>query len=203
VAFGERVYRAEGNGVRVIAETEVTGVRPWNEGYEVFARRSTGLSHPGRCCRARGVVLSGGVLGTVKLLMKCRRTGMLPGLSPQLGNYVRTNSGSLIQPGQNRAPAYIPIANEVARRLGEKMDGLPLSFIGEALFNTSSTAHILGGCCMGATPDKGGVGFNGEVFGYPNLLVADGSVVPANLGVNPSLTITALSEYVMSQRPAR
>jgi cholesterol oxidase len=110
---------------------------------------------------------------------------------------------SPIQPGQNRAPAYIPIANEVARRLGEKMDGIPLSFIGEALFNTSSTAHILGGCCMGPTSGKGVVGFNGEVFGYPNLIVADGSVVPASLGVNPSLTITALSEYIMSQRPAR
>jgi len=47
------------------------------------------------------------------------------------------------------------------------------------------------------------VGFNGEVFGYPNLFVADGSVVPANLGVNPSLTITALSEYIMSQMPPK
>ena len=56
---------------------------------------------------------------------------------------------------------------------------------------------------MGATPDQGVVGFNGEVFGYPNMFVADGSVVPANLGVNPSLTITALSEYIMSQRPAK
>jgi len=110
---------------------------------------------------------------------------------------------STVPPGQNRAPAYIPIANEVTRRLAEKMDGIPLSFIGEALFNASSTAHILGGCCMGPTPDKGVVGINGEVFGYPNLFVADGSVVPANLGVNPSLTITALSEFIMSQRPAR
>jgi cholesterol oxidase len=47
------------------------------------------------------------------------------------------------------------------------------------------------------------VGLNGEVFGHPNLFVADGSVVPANLGVNPSLTITALSEYIMSQLPAK
>ena len=46
-------------------------------------------------------------------------------------------------------------------------------------------------------------GFNGEVFGYPNLFVADGSVVPANLGVNPSLTITALSEYIMAQMPEK
>jgi cholesterol oxidase len=56
---------------------------------------------------------------------------------------------------------------------------------------------------MGASPDKGVVGQNGEVFGYPNMFVADGSVVPANLGVNPSLTITALSEFIMSQMPAR
>jgi len=47
------------------------------------------------------------------------------------------------------------------------------------------------------------VNFKGEVFGYPNLFVADGSVVPANLGVNPSLTITALSEYIMDQMPTK
>ena len=110
---------------------------------------------------------------------------------------------SELPPGQRKAPAYIPIANEVTRRLAKKMDGIPLSLLPEATFNASSTAHILGGCCMGATPDKGVVGHNGEVFGYPNMFIADGSVVPANLGVNPSLTITALSEYIMSQMPAR
>jgi cholesterol oxidase len=83
------------------------------------------------------------------------------------------------------------------------MNGIPLSAITEATFNASSTAHILGGCCMGASKEIGVVGFNGEVFGYPNLFVADGSVVPANLGVNPSLTIAALSEYIMSQIPAK
>jgi cholesterol oxidase len=56
---------------------------------------------------------------------------------------------------------------------------------------------------MGESIEKGVVGLNGEVFGYPNLFVADGSVVPANLGVNPSLTITALSEYIMSQIPGK
>ena len=52
---------------------------------------------------------------------------------------------------------------------------------------------------MGKTPEKGVVDLNGEIFGYPNLYVADGSVIAANLGVNPSLTITALSEYIMSR----
>ena len=56
---------------------------------------------------------------------------------------------------------------------------------------------------MGESPEKGVAGFNGEVFGYRKLFVADGSVVPANLGVNPSLTITALSEYIMSQLPPK
>jgi cholesterol oxidase len=118
----------------------------------------------------------------------------------RLGGY---SLNSETPPGQERAPAYIPIANEVTRRLAKKMDGIPLSFFSEAAFNASSTAHILGGCCMGVSPDKGVVGTDGEVFGYPNMFIADGSVVPANLGVNPSLTITALSEYIMSQRPAK
>jgi len=56
---------------------------------------------------------------------------------------------------------------------------------------------------MAASPDSGVVGFDGQVFGYPNLYVADGSVVPANLGVNPSPTITALSEYLASQIPEK
>ncbi|MEE4264021.1 MAG: GMC oxidoreductase [Desulfobacteraceae bacterium] len=76
-------------------------------------------------------------------------------------------------PGQKRAPAYIPIANEVAKRLAEKMNGTPLSLVSEAAFNASTTAHILGGCCMGESPDKGVVGTNGEVFGYPNLFVIE------------------------------
>jgi cholesterol oxidase len=82
------------------------------------------------------------------------------------------------------------------------MNGEPLSSIFETLFDIPTTAHILGGCCMGTSSDNGVVGVNGEIFGYPNLFVADGSVVPANLGVNPSLTITALSEFIMSQMPA-
>jgi cholesterol oxidase len=110
---------------------------------------------------------------------------------------------STIPRGEKGMKAYIPIANTVTQKLSEKMDGIPLSFIAEATLNSGSTAHILGGCCMGDSPENGVVGQNGEIFGYPNLFVADGSVVPANLGVNPSLTITALSEYIMSQMPEK
>jgi cholesterol oxidase len=94
------------------------------------------------------------------------------------------------------------VANEVARRLAAKMDGEPMSSWPEVLMDAPTTAHILGGCAMADSPHEGVVGFNGEVFGYPGLYVADGSVVPANLGVNPSLTITALSEFIMDQMPS-
>ena len=315
------LHLAQGLGAEIIPETEVIGVRPLNGGYEVLSRKSTGLLHPKKNFHARGVVFSGGCLGSVKLLMKCRQQGFLPNISDQLGNYVRTNSeallgvksrnksidwndqiaitsgiyaddtthiqmvrynkgsdvllnlftvmtsgggkiprtlrflgtvvkhpitfikllwpfgmassttvilvmqtdenylafdykrrwwrlgghslNSVIPKGLERAPVYIPIANEVAKRLSEKMEGTPLSLLPEAAFNASTTAHILGGCCMAETPDKGVTNYNGEIFGYPNLYVADGSVIPANLGVNPSLTITALSEYIMSQMPAK
>jgi len=315
------LYLAEGLGAKIIPETMVTGVRPCDGGYEVLTKKSTGLRHPQIILKAKGVVFSASVLGTVKLLNQCKQNGMLPDISGQLGNYVRTNSEALlavksrnkninwndqiaitsgiypdktthvemvrynkgsdvllnlttvmtggggkiprvfrflgnvllhplrflsllwplgkaatttivlvmqtdenylqldykrrwwrlggrsqnsnVPAGQRRAPSYIPIANEVTARLAEKMDGVPLSLITEAAFNAMSTAHILGGCCMGESPEKGVVDFKGEIFGYKNLFVADGSVVPANLGVNPSLTITALSEYIMDQMPSK
>jgi cholesterol oxidase len=95
------------------------------------------------------------------------------------------------------------VANQVAAMMAKKMQGYPKSMWSEVLLDAPTTAHILGGCSMADSPDNGVVGFDGQVFGYPNLFVADGSVVPANLGVNPSLTITALSEYIMSQVPEK
>ncbi len=316
------LYLAEHrHGVRIIAETEVTGVRPAADGYEIFTRRSLRPFRPGRTYRAPKVVFSGGVMGTVKLLLQCRRNGMLPRLSSQLGNFVRTNSeailgvrsrdrsvdwndqiaitsgiypdddthmemvrynkgsdllyglltlltdgggaiprqmrfaanvlrhplrflrnfwflgssarttvllvmqtsdnylhlnlaprpwrfgrcslNSRLPPGQERIPSYIPVANEVARRLATRMNGEPLSSWPEMILDAPTTAHILGGCAMGETPGQGVVDFSGQVFGYPGLYVADGSVVPVNLGVNPSLTITALSEFIMDQMPGK
>jgi cholesterol oxidase len=67
----------------------------------------------------------------------------------------------------------------------------------DALLNKSTTAHILGGCPMGKDKDEGVVDKHGNVFGYQNLKVIDASIIPVNLAVNPSLTITALAEYAM------
>jgi cholesterol oxidase len=313
------LFLAEKLGVSIVPETEVVGIRRADDGYEVITQKSSIFPTHKKEFRSKGVILSGGVMGTVKLLLKCKAKELLPDLSPQLGNFVRTNSESLIgvkardkkadyskqiaitsgiyaddnthieivrfpkrsdllgtiatlltdgggdtpraihfarnvfhqplaflktlwplgwgartsvlltmQTIENylcfeylprwwrlglssmnsamppdspisRIPSYIPIANEIARRMGEKLDGQPMSSWLEVLFDIPTTAHILGGCVMGETKKTGVVGFDGQVHGYPNLFVIDGSCIPANLGVNPSLTITAVAEYLLSR----
>jgi cholesterol oxidase len=98
-------------------------------------------------------------------------------------------------------PTFIPVANEAAEWLAERTGGIAQSSMSEALFNVPNTAHILGGAVIGHSPEDGVVDSRQRVFGYENLLVCDGSAVPANVGVNPSLTITALAEHAMSHVP--
>jgi cholesterol oxidase len=98
-------------------------------------------------------------------------------------------------------PTFIPVANEAAEWLAERTGGIAQSSVSEALFNVPNTAHILGGATIGHSPADGVVDSRQRVFGYENLLVCDGSAVPANVGVNPSLTITALAEHAMSHIP--
>ena len=100
-------------------------------------------------------------------------------------------------------PVYIPVANLVAKKLAAKMDGDPQSGLLEVLLGKASTAHVLGGCPIGLSPEDGVVDPKSRVFGYEDLLVVDGSIIPANLGVNPSLTITAMAEHAMSHVPPR
>src|SRR5260370_42190051 len=87
--------------------------------------------------------------------------------------------------------------------MAEEMDGFPLSGIIEVLLDKATAAHILGGWPIGLSADKGVVATSGRVFGHEGLYVVDGSIIPANLGVNPSLTITAMAEHVMSLVPAK
>lgn len=102
-----------------------------------------------------------------------------------------------------RPPSFIPLGNRVAERIGRKIDGIPGSLLLEVLGNRSSTAHILGGAVMASSPEEGVCDARGRVFGHDGLYVADGALVPANLGVNPALTITALAEHVMAGVPAK
>jgi len=316
------LYLAEKAGAKVVPETHVELLEPLpGGGYRLLWKRSTDRLFPERgAYTARKVVLSAGVLGTVPLLLDCKRKGSLPNLSPALGDFTRTNSEALLgvtsrsrkdlwkgvaitssvqmddittmepvrfqkgsdvmlalgtlladggpgapralrwmsemarhpgkalfahrpwgkaersivllvmqmrenytrlekrrtwyspfrrvttsrplQSGEKRIPSYIPIANEVARELGGALDAVPQSALNEALLDVSTTAHILGGCAIGASPETGVTDAGARVFGYPDLYVLDGSIVGANLGVNPSLTITALSELACDRIPA-
>jgi cholesterol oxidase len=100
-------------------------------------------------------------------------------------------------------PAVLDAGRWVANRFAEKINGIPQSTINEALLDIPSTAHVLGGCGIGRDAETGVIDANHEVFNYPGLYVADGSVIPANLGVNPSLTITAMAERAMSRIPTK
>jgi cholesterol oxidase len=318
------LYLAEKWGAQIRAESYVRDIRPLesqSDGarYEIFYASSTAVLKSPQRVRAKNVVLSAGVLGTLDLLFRCRDvTRALPKLSARLGDVVRTNSEALlgatsrdsktdysqgvaitsiisvddvtrvepvrypagssfiytligaplIEAGSNlvsrllkliaviaRHPrdfiigriggldarrttimlvmqtkdnlmkmrfgrnlftlfrrglvcihdqertihAEVNIAHRVTRAFAEKTNGIPLGTITEGLLNIPSTAHILGGCPMGRDEQHGVVDLNCQVFNYPGLFVVDGSIVPANPGVNPSLTITALAEYAMSQ----
>ncbi len=314
------LWLAERLGVRIVPETEAVRVRAVEGGYEVDTRRSRGRAAR-RTWRAPRVVVSGGVIGSVKLLQRSREDGGLPGLSPQLGKHVRTNSESILaadssdpsvgwadhvaitsgiqadertyvemvrfnegsdalfwltaplpeagaeRPGplglllsvarhplrslrglwplgrarrtgivlamqttegrlelayrrrwwrlgakglvsrvteDSEAPVtHIPVARELARRIARLAGGEAWGTWPEVVLGAPTTAHILGGCRMGATPEEGVVDFRGQVFGHPGLYVVDGSVIPVNLGVNPSLTITAVAEHILALVPGR
>ncbi|MBN2304623.1 MAG: GMC family oxidoreductase [Anaerolineae bacterium] len=94
--------------------------------------------------------------------------------------------------------AMLPIGHRVAEAFAQRTNGITQAAIHESLLNMPTTAHILGGCPMGRSAADGVIDVQCRVFGYPGLYVVDGSVMPANPGINPSLTITALAEYALS-----
>ena len=97
-------------------------------------------------------------------------------------------------------PTWIPVANSAVRRMAEIVGGTPGGSIGEP-FNRPLTAHFIGGCTIGDSPETGVIDPFQRVYGHPGLHIADGSAISANLGVNPSLTITAQAERAMSFWP--
>jgi cholesterol oxidase len=307
------LYLAEAAGAVVHPLTTVVAVRPRPDGgYDVDTRATGGLRR--RRFTAGQVVLAAGALGTQRLLHRMRDRGVLPAVSPRLGELSRTNSESILGartrrrdldltrgvaitssihpdpvthvepvrygPGSNllallatvlvddtggrrrwvaglrelargwrdlrllavprrwsqqtivllamqpldnsitvhtarspfgrrltsRAgigepnPAWVPAAHDVARRVAEKIDGVPLGATTE-LVGRPVTGHFIGGCAVGAGPATGVVDGYLRLYGHPGLHVIDGSVVAANLGVNPSLTITALAERAVALWP--
>jgi cholesterol oxidase len=319
------LWLAERLGARIVPETQAVEIREVASGqgpagYEVRTR-TLARSAPPRTWRARRVVVSGGVVGTLKLLHRSRARGGLPRLSAQLGRWVRTNSEAIlaadaprggrswvdhaaitsgvqadtrthievvrfnegsdalfwltaplpagrpslpgivrllgalarhplrslaglwpagrarrtaivlamqsteghltleyarrwwglgrarlvtrVPPGETPPVPSIPVADDITRRLAKAMGGAAWTTWPDVALGAPITAHILGGCRMAVGPERGVVDFCGEAFGHPGLYVVDGSIVPVNLGVNPSLTITALAERVMASIPEK
>ncbi|MCL8025153.1 GMC family oxidoreductase N-terminal domain-containing protein [Nocardioides bruguierae] len=97
-------------------------------------------------------------------------------------------------------PTWIPLANDAVRRIAKRVGGTPGGTVGEP-FNRPLTAHFIGGCAIGGTAETGVVDGYQRVFGHPGLHVVDGSAISANLGVNPSLTITAQAERALALWP--
>ena len=310
------LYLAEGLGAEILPLHKATLIHPIHGGYEIEITHPLEAKHKYTPLRAKKVVLAAGVLGSLELLFRSRRAGILSYISPMLGQRVRTNSevilGVISRDGeidltsgpavssefyfnehthinQNRlaqslwfmklysgplvdgdvparralstlwhiirhpitstaslragnnwhkqmtlltvaqsldnqmafswgrglfsgykyglqsvtssgksAPSYIPEANQAARAYAEVSDGIPFSSLMESVLNMSVTAHILGGCVIGANAEEGVIDCQHEVYGYPGMYIVDASAIPANVGVNPSLTITAMSERAMS-----
>ncbi|MBJ7354006.1 MAG: GMC family oxidoreductase [Thermoleophilaceae bacterium] len=104
---------------------------------------------------------------------------------------------------ENPNPRFIPAANKAAELAAKRIGGVPQSSFTEVLANIPTTAHFLGGAVIGRDANTGVIDHFNRAFGYDNLLVCDGSAMPANPGVNPSLTITAISEHAMTAVPPK
>ncbi len=303
------LYLAQQLGAQILAEKEVYDVIPSGEGYEVKFKSSTRFFKSKKSVKTKGVIFSGGVLGTVKLLLKLKKKS-LPKLSDRLGYDIRTNNESLISVtnldgkkdmskgvaigsilntdenshleivryvkgsgfwrlshlplthgkntivrvtkmftsfikhpvsylklyttrdwskstavllfmqtldstlkfkrnrfgimntkiAQGKKPsAFIPESLSLAKQYASIAKGKETVFGLEPLAGIPSTAHILGGAVMGANASEGVIDENNRVYGYDNIYVCDGSMISANPGVNPSLSITAISERAMSK----
>lgn len=115
------------------------------------------------------------------------------------GNVVLTTE----QDPQNPNPDKIPAAYRAAEWMQDRLGGTAQAVFTEAIFSIPLTAHILGGAVIGADPQTGVIDDRHRVFGYRNLLVCDGAAIPANVGANPALTITALAERAMTHIPPK
>ncbi len=139
---------------------------------------------------------------TILLIMQTEDTTMQVRPGRNLFTLFRRGLVSRLHPGQNIAPDA-RLSHAITHAFARKTDGIPQNAVPETLLDIPTTAHILGGCTMGQNEQEGVVDVHCEVFNYPGLYVVDGSIVPANPGINPSLTITALAEYAMSCIPAK
>ena len=135
---------------------------------------------------------------TILLVMQHADNRMRFRIGRSLFTLFRTGMVADEEPGY-KINAQVKGSHEVTREFSKRTNGVSLGSIGENLLGLPTTAHILGGAPIGKTADEGVVNENFEVHNYDGMYIIDGSIMPANPGVNPSLTITALAEYAMSK----
>jgi cholesterol oxidase len=135
--------------------------------------------------------------GAIALVMQSVDNSLtVSGVRSRLGRWKLTSTQGDGEPN----PTWIPAGNEAARRIAGYIGGFPMGQLGD-LIDAPMTAHFVGGCCIGVDAEHGVIDAYHRVFGYDGLHVVDGSAVSANLGVNPSLTITAQAERAMALWP--
>jgi cholesterol oxidase len=138
---------------------------------------------------------------TILLVMQTTDNFMRLHLKRHLSTFFRRG---LVSERDRERPvqAEIDVAHRIAHAFAGRTNGIAMGTVNESLLNIPTTAHILGGCPIGSDAEHGVVDLGFQVHNYPGMYVVDGSIVPANPGVNPSLTITALAEYAMSLLPS-
>jgi cholesterol oxidase len=104
---------------------------------------------------------------------------------------------------ENPIETDLEIAHRVTQLLAGKVNGIPQGMVNQSLLNIPGTAHFMGGVPFGQSAEDGVIDLNCEVHHYPGLYVVDGSIMPANPGINPTLTIAALAEYAMDRIPPK
>jgi cholesterol oxidase len=152
--------------------------------------------HPGQALSLYGGINKWSERSIIALVMQTHDNSLTLYTKRRLGRTVVTSKQGHGVPN----PTFIPAAHEAITKLAEEIDGFPGGSIGE-IFDIPMTAHFLGGCAIGDSPETGVVDAYHRVFGHPGLHIVDGSAISANLGVNPSLTITAQAERAMSFWP--
>jgi cholesterol oxidase len=154
----------------------------------------TALRHPLRTVRALGVRDWG---RDTLILLYMRADDSQLRLETTGAGRLRTRAA-----GERTPAAFLPEASAIARSVADHLGGVPMGFAMEAAANAPTTAHLMGGAVLSDDPRRGVVGPGHEVWGYPGLYVVDGSVLPANPGINPSLTIAALAERAVASMAA-
>jgi cholesterol oxidase len=157
------------------------------------------LTHP--IDFAKALILPGWAHNvTILLVMQHADNRMRFKVGKSIFTLFRTGMVAVEEPGYT-INAQVEGSHEITREFAKRTNGVPLGSIGENLLNLPTTAHILGGAPIGRNADEGVIDENFSVHNYEGMYIIDGSVMPANPGVNPSLTITALAEYAMSKIP--